>query len=156
MKPGTYETRSAEETMMFGYQLGRQVLKDGDTVLFYGDLGVGKTTCIKGIVQAFGGNPHEVVSPTFIIVNIYETRIPIYHIDLYRLQSLDDIFHAGVFDLFEKPGIRLVEWAERVHDIHRPRCIHVSMDFLQGEKRAIHWNFDSHAPEQYTNTTHTP
>jgi tRNA threonylcarbamoyladenosine biosynthesis protein TsaE len=110
-------SKSPEETQEFGKKIG-SVLKDKDIVLFYGELGSGKTQLIKGICSALG--VLEVVnSPTFIIVNEYisSNNINIYHFDLYRLKSTDEVIEIGLNDYLQNRGIILVEWPELIEDI---------------------------------------
>lgn len=79
-----------------------------------GTLGSGKTTFVKGFVQALSDASDIATSPTFVIMHIYETRIPVYHVDMYRINA-DDLFATGIFDLM-KNGITLVEWCERARE----------------------------------------
>ena len=114
-----YRTGNAEETEALGEALGR-LLKPGDLVLLYGDLGAGKTTFVKGLARGLGV-PEEtyVVSPSFALINEYEGRVPLYHVDLYRL-SPEEVEDLGLWELLPR-GIMVVEWAERLEGAPPPR-----------------------------------
>ena len=87
-------SNSEEETMLCARHLASQ-LKAGDIVFLQGDLGAGKTTFVKGLAQAFKVSSKKVTSPTFVLMNYYKGRIPIYHFDLYRLEKPQGNGHAG-------------------------------------------------------------
>lgn len=94
---------------------GRQLaesLRPGDVVLLYGDLGAGKTAFTRGIAQGLGIDPADVSSPTFTLIQEYRGRLPLYHVDLYRLEEreVDDL---GLEELVLGDGIVVIEWAER-------------------------------------------
>lgn len=104
-------TQSAAETIELGRALARR-LKSGDVVAFFGELGSGKTTMIKGIAAGLGVT-ETVRSPSFVIVTEYRGRVPVYHIDLYRLEGLSALDGVGLEDYLGGDGVCLVEWAER-------------------------------------------
>lgn len=125
---------SPEETAEAGHRLGR-ILKAGSTVCLYGRLGAGKTTFVKGIGRALGVPERDITSASFTIVAEYETRPPFYHIDLYRLDSHEDVESAGVYDFIGGEGISVVEWAEK---LEAPEgCIKVTLNILQNDSREI-------------------
>lgn len=107
-------TKSPEETINFGKDLAKK-LKDGDIVALYGDLGSGKTQIVKGICYGLGVK-ETVNSPTFIIVNEYASAsdIDIYHLDLYRMNSEEDVINIGFDDYMKNRGILLIEWPEHI------------------------------------------
>jgi len=88
------------------------------TLLFYGDMGVGKTTLIKALIKALGSND-EVSSPTFSIVNEYETNDNqfIYHFDLYRIKEVEELYNLGIEDYLFSNNWSIIEWPEKVEDI---------------------------------------
>ena len=87
------------------------------TVLFYGDMGVGKTTLIKTIVKALGSDD-EVRSPTFSIVNEYQLQeIKIYHFDLYRINDIEEAYNFGIEDYLDSEHWKLIEWPEKIESI---------------------------------------
>lgn len=87
----------------------------GDVVALDGPLGAGKTTLVRALVAELGGDPAEVASPTFTLLNRYDARLPVVHVDAYRLQGAAGLAGLG-FDELAEEGIGIVEWAERVVD----------------------------------------
>ncbi len=110
-----FSTHSHEESLVLGGYLG-QWLKAGDIVLLFGDLGSGKTTLTQGLCRGLGLPPNEYVrSPSFTLINEYQGAIPIYHIDLYRLDTIQEIEALGLEEiLFAGNGVSIVEWAEKL------------------------------------------
>jgi tRNA threonylcarbamoyladenosine biosynthesis protein TsaE len=105
---------SPEETRAIGERLG-SVLAAGDVVLLYGDLGAGKTALVQGLAVGLGvPRERRVASPTFTIVNEHAGRVPLYHVDLYRLEALAEMEEIGLPEYLEGPGVAVVEWAERL------------------------------------------
>ena len=112
MESRIFHTRSEEETITLGRQLGRELA--GGVVLLIGNLGAGKTTLAKGIAEGRNGTPpEEVSSPTFTLIHQYGEKAPVYHIDLYRLDEAREVENLGLEDLFASPSLVLLEWAER-------------------------------------------
>ena len=108
-------TASPAETIAFAEQLGKQ-LHAGDVIAYFGDLGAGKTALTRGIAQGLGVTD-LVTSPTYTIVNEYLTGcIPLFHFDMYRLGSSDELFDIGWDDYLARGGVCAVEWSERVSD----------------------------------------
>ncbi len=106
---------SEQETEAIGAALVQR-LGPGSIVAFTGDLGAGKTAFVRGMAQGLGIT-QRVTSPTFTIVNEYEGgRLPLFHFDMYRLSSSDDLFDIGWEDFLLRGGICAVEWSERVAD----------------------------------------
>jgi tRNA threonylcarbamoyladenosine biosynthesis protein TsaE len=106
-------TNSAEETTRWGREFAVR-LKPPVLVLLSGDLGSGKTTLTKGIVSGLGAaNEEEVTSPTFTLVHVYGSAKKVYHADLYRIESFHDFETLGLEDLFDQPGVVILEWSER-------------------------------------------
>jgi tRNA threonylcarbamoyladenosine biosynthesis protein TsaE len=108
-------TASAEETVALGERLGR-VATAGDLVCLWGDLGAGKTQVAKGIARGLG-IADTVNSPTFILMNEYAGRLPLFHVDLYRLADAADALAGGVVDDRQTDGLTVVEWPERMGDV---------------------------------------
>ena len=110
-----YVTNSEEETEALGARLAEQ-LGPGAVVAFMGDLGAGKTAFTRGLARGLG-IPDRVTSPTFTIVNEYEGgRLPLFHFDMYRLASSDELFDIGWEDYLARGGVCAVEWSENVSD----------------------------------------
>jgi tRNA threonylcarbamoyladenosine biosynthesis protein TsaE len=134
-------TQSPAETAAIGEALAG-CLRDGDVVLLHGDLGAGKTTLAKGIASALGVED-VVSSPSFSLVNEYDTRLAaavtrLYHLDLYRLRSEDDLASIG-FDDFMAPadGIALVEWPERASTALPERFLLVEIETVRAGSRRL-------------------
>jgi tRNA threonylcarbamoyladenosine biosynthesis protein TsaE len=132
---GTFRTYSAEETVRLGIILG-QMLTPGDAVALIGDLGAGKTTLAKGIACGAGVEDQgEVTSPTFVLVNEYQGRFPVYHADLYRLQEKAEVEDLGWEEFVFGEGISLMEWAEKIPGILPEDRIEVRIIWLGEEDR---------------------
>lgn len=107
-------THSEQETEQLGEQLAKQ-LKPGTVIAYEGDLGAGKTAFTRGLARGLGIT-ERVTSPTYTIVNEYPGKIPLFHFDMYRLSSSEELFDIGWEDYLERGGILAVEWSERVAD----------------------------------------
>jgi len=108
----TYISPSPEQTQDLGEACGRSA-HPGDVIALSGDLGAGKTQWVKGLARGleFHGRVH---SPTFALVNVYEGgRLPVFHLDLYRLETSDQILAAGLEEYLRPSGVTVIEWAER-------------------------------------------
>ncbi|HIJ60719.1 MAG TPA: tRNA (adenosine(37)-N6)-threonylcarbamoyltransferase complex ATPase subunit type 1 TsaE [Nitrospirae bacterium] len=115
----TILSNSVSETMSIGFKIGK-ILKNKRLpviALLYGDIGAGKTTLIKGIGKAFDIDEREIGSASFVIVSVYETVPPLFHIDLYRLNDGADIDDMGLWDYLSVDSICVIEWAERLGNI---------------------------------------
>ena len=127
----TYLSNSPEETETLGARLA-QALGPGAVVAFTGDLGAGKTAFVRGMARGLG-IPDRVTSPTFTIVNEYGAgRLPLFHFDLYRLSSADELFDIGWEDYLARGGVCAVEWSENVSDALEEGCLRV--DIRRGER----------------------
>ena len=107
-------SHSTEETEHFGETLAA-ALRPGDVLAYTGSLGMGKTAFTRGLARGLGCRG-RVTSPTFTIVNEYEGDIPLFHFDLYRLGSSDELFDIGWEDYLARGGVCAVEWSERAED----------------------------------------
>lgn len=126
-----YLCRSEAETEALGARLAA-VLSPGDVVAYRGGLGMGKTAFTRGLARGLGYSG-RVTSPTFTIVNEYEGgRLPLFHFDMYRLGSSDELFDIGWEDYLARGGVCAVEWSEIVRDALEPGCIRV--DLRRGER----------------------
>ena len=130
-------THSADETQALGQRLAKRLLP-GDVIAYFGDLGAGKTALTRGIAQGLGVTD-LVTSPTYTIVNEDLTgRIPLFHFDMYRLGSSDELFDIGWEDYLARGGVCAVEWSENVEDALRD-AIHITIekDPLEPDTRRI-------------------
>ena len=121
-----FVTHSREQTEALGARLA-DALDGGRVVAFTGDLGAGKTAFVSGMARALGVE-ERVTSPTFTIVNEYEGgRLPLFHFDMYRLGSADELFHIGWEDYLARGGVCAVEWSENVAEAIEPDAVRVSI-----------------------------
>ena len=108
-----YETNSPEETERVGEALGR-IVRPGTVIAYQGDLGAGKTAFTRGVARGLG-YAEPVTSPTYTIVNEYlGGRLPLFHFDMYRLRSAEDLWDIGWEDYLDRGGVCCVEWSENV------------------------------------------
>jgi tRNA threonylcarbamoyladenosine biosynthesis protein TsaE len=128
-------SNSEEETINFGKKLGT-LLKPGDLILLYGDLGSGKTTFVKGLAESLEVNPDlYITSPSFSLINVYEGKYTIYHVDLYRLDILE-VEDLGLWEYLNE-GVVVIEWADRLKMTLKDDYIEVFFEFLDYLKRKI-------------------
>ncbi len=95
-----------------GQAIGR-ALAGGETLALSGQLGAGKTALVRGIAQGLGADPADVSSPTFVLIHEYRGRLPLAHVDLYRLNNLRELESTGLAEYFAGPTVMAIEWAER-------------------------------------------
>ena len=131
----TVRTASVEETVALGERLGRAAAP-GDLLCLWGDLGAGKTQLVKGIARGLGIGD-TVNSPTFILMNEYAGRLPLFHVDLYRLADAADALAGGVIDDRQIDGVTVVEWPDRMGDILPVGRLDVRIDGSGDEVREI-------------------
>lgn len=130
-------TESPAETQTLGEKLGN-TLKPGDVIALIGDLGTGKTCITQGIARGVGIASDEIVSsPSYILINEYKGKIPIYHIDLYRLENVAEIADLGLGEYIESDGICIIEWAERMAEGLPNTCIRIYITWEDENTRSI-------------------
>ena len=110
----TFFTHSADEPTALGYKIGKK-LKKGDIIAMQGTLAAGKTTITKGIAQALDIS-EEITSPTFCLISEYYGKMPLYHMDVYRLDGTEDFINLGVNDMLYGDGVCIIEWSEKIMD----------------------------------------
>ena len=103
-------SHSTAETEDFAEKFA-QKLSSGDVIALFGGLGMGKTAFVRGLARGLSVTS-EVSSPTFALVHEYDGKIPVYHFDMYRINSLEDLFSTGFFDYLDSSGIMVIEWSE--------------------------------------------
>ena len=131
----TFPTNSPAETEALGAALGR-VLMPGTVIAYRGDLGAGKTAFTRGLARGLG-YADPVTSPTYTIVNEYlGGRLPLFHFDMYRLRSSDDLWDIGWEDYLDRGGVCAVEWSENVEDALED-ALTVTIEKLGEESRRI-------------------
>jgi len=129
-------TEGPEETVRLGEELAH-MLRPGDVVALVGELGSGKTTLVKGIAQGlFVKEP--VISPSFLLARSYRGRMPLHHLDAYRVNSPEELVEVGLLELLPpEEGITVVEWADRVAELIPPGSLWVHLEHLDGDRRKL-------------------
>jgi tRNA threonylcarbamoyladenosine biosynthesis protein TsaE len=130
-KEGTYSSfldlPDLAATTAFGRRLGG-LLFPGAVVALIGPLGAGKTHLVRAVAEGLGiTNPRSVSSPTFVLIQEYQARLPIYHFDAYRLRGVGEFSDLGVHEYFEGTGVCLVEWADRVEACLPPEHLRITL-----------------------------
>ena len=128
-------TNSAAETERFAEDLAKQ-LKPNDVIAFFGGLGMGKTTFVRGLARALGC-ADEVSSPTFSLVHEYRSTPKLYHFDVYRVTSFDDLYSTGFFDYLESGAVLAIEWSENIEGALPEGTIQVRFERLGETQRRI-------------------
>jgi len=132
-------THSAEQTKKLALSLAKK-LKGGDIVALYGDLGSGKTTFVQGLVKGFGIRD-TVRSPTFVFIRFYGKKLKIVHIDLYRINSLDELEDLGLEEFWGgKDTICLIEWPERMENALPKGALKIGFSYISESERRISGN----------------
>lgn len=133
-----YRCHSECETIALGHDIGKN-LPDHKIVCFFGDLGVGKTTLIKGLAASIANiSPEKINSPTFVYLNIYSGAKSVYHFDLYRLRDEEEFLSRG-FDEFLYAGAACcIEWSEKISSLLPSKdCIRIEMEYMNESERLI-------------------
>ncbi|MHB0976440.1 MAG: tRNA (adenosine(37)-N6)-threonylcarbamoyltransferase complex ATPase subunit type 1 TsaE [Candidatus Aquicultorales bacterium] len=128
-------TRSVEETRALAKELAGY-LQPGDVVSLTGDLGAGKTAFVQGLAEGLGVK-ERVTSPTFTIIKEYSGRLPLYHFDVYRLESAAELVDLGFEEYFFGEGVSVVEWGDRVRSLFPPDYLELSFEHAGPEKRTV-------------------
>jgi tRNA threonylcarbamoyladenosine biosynthesis protein TsaE len=129
------ETANREETIQLGEKLGR-ACRGGEVFALRGGLAAGKTTLTKGIAQGLSIE-EDITSPTFTLINEYQGRLRLYHIDAYRLSGSAEFEAMGGEEFFYGKGVCVVEWSERLESILPKSAIVIDIEGVSGEKRSI-------------------
>ena len=134
----TLESKTAEETLALGEAMGRQI-SQGLAMALKGDLGAGKTTFVKGLAKGLGvSEDYYITSPTFTIINEYPASpLTLYHLDLYRLSSADELDYIGFDDIVDDNHVIVVEWPDILKDISFPFDIEIRFEFDESYNRRI-------------------
>lgn len=107
-------TLTAEDTIQLGIDIGKKI-KKGDIIALKGNLAAGKTTITKGIALALDIDD-EITSPTYTLISEYPGKIPLYHMDMYRIDSIEEFEMLGVDELLFGNGVSVIEWSERIEE----------------------------------------
>lgn len=129
-------TEGPEETVALGVELARG-LQEGDVVALAGELGVGKTTLVQGIARGLFVT-ENVSSASFVLARTYRGKIPLHHLDAYRIESPQELFEVGL-DRYLPPeeGVTVVEWADKIRAFIPRGALWVTIEFLDGDRRRI-------------------
>ena len=129
-------SHNESETAQIAYHFA-QTLKVGDVVALYGTLGVGKTAFCRGIIQSLTSNETDVPSPTFTLLQTYDTPLyPVYHFDMYRLKTPEEAYEIGIEDAFYD-GVSLIEWPEKLGYLLPQHHKKVTIEILPDNTREI-------------------
>lgn len=130
------ESNSEDETERLGHRIA-QTLQAGDVVSLNGELGAGKTRLVRAIVTALDGQDAQVNSPTFVIVQQYSVRLPVYHVDAYRLADADEFLALGGDEILAGEGVCFIEWAERIAEILPADHLRITITATSPEDRRL-------------------
>jgi tRNA threonylcarbamoyladenosine biosynthesis protein TsaE len=139
----TIDLTSEDDTTRLGGAIARLV-RPGVVIGLVGPLGAGKTRLARAIAESLGVNPAAISSPTFVLINEYLGRMPIYHADVYRLRDQAAFLDLGITDYWSGEGLVLVEWADRVHNVMPADSWWAHLDPTGPVARRAHFKFPSH------------
>ena len=145
-----YRTKTVEDTINFGKALGR-LLNPGDILALQGALAAGKTQLTKGIAQGLDIS-EAVTSPTFTIISEYYGRLPLYHMDVYRLSSSEDFLDLGVEDMLYGQGVCIIEWSEKIMSELPASTILIHIEPEEDSSRTItisNWSYPTDSLTDY-------
>ena len=131
----TFTAKNEEETIALGEKIG-ELLSKGDIIAMEGTLGAGKTTITKGIAKALGV-ADNITSPTFCLISEYSGKMPLYHMDVYRLDGVEDFQGLGVDDMLYGDGVSIIEWSEKVRSELPKRTITLRLEPQSDGSRLI-------------------
>ncbi len=133
-----FTSYNPEQTQLLGSYLGKLAQK-ADVLLLTGELGTGKTCLVQGLARGLDVDEYA-FSPSFVILRQYHGRLPLYHVDLYRLDSLDEIAGLGLEDYFYGDGVCVIEWAEKAQQLLPPDSLFISLKYVRASPtgRSIH------------------
>lgn len=146
MASWSFSTRSARQTMSWGSRLGR-LLKGGEIIALIGELGAGKTCFVRGVANGLEvGKEAWIRSPSFTLINEYQGRLPVYHIDLYRVEGRAQLEGLNLREYLYADGASLIEWFEHLPAGEVDEYLEVRIAYVNGAKREL--TFTSHG-ERY-------
>jgi len=133
-----YASNSPSDTQTLGEKIGAS-LRGGSIIALMGELGCGKTLLTRGISAGLGVPLRQVNSPTFVLVNEYKGRLPVFHMDLYRLGDAADVVDIGLLDYLARAesGVIIIEWAEKILDMLPAKQLRIEFEILSARKRNI-------------------
>ena len=136
------ESRSVKQTEQIAAEFARS-LQGGECIALCGEMGAGKTHFVRGLLAGLGGDPNSVSSPTFVLLNVYDSgRLRVFHLDAYRVGGADDFEAIGFTELLEQNGVVVVEWPERVERILPDNRIDIRLESTGIKQRRL--TFENH------------
>lgn len=129
-------SKSPAKTKVLGEKLGQR-LKKGDVIALIGELGAGKTCFTQGLMKGLDVQKKSVTSPTFIIMNVYKGRVPVYHFDVYRINNISEIVDLGYEEYFYGNGVTIIEWADKIKELLPKEVIKVRLKIAGEKERRI-------------------
>lgn len=129
-------SKSPDETMKLGKKLATR-LKPGSIVCLHGELGSGKTTLVKGLAEGLKLKQQKVKSPSFVLMNVYEGKLPLYHFDFYRLENLREIEEIGYEEFLYGNGISAIEWADKLQELYPKECLKIELSHASANERRL-------------------
>ena len=148
-------SNSAEDTINIGKKIGTSLTK-GTVIAFKGTLAAGKTTLTKGIAESLEID-EVITSPTFTLVSEYEGKIPLYHFDVYRLDTVEDFLNIGSEEMMYGDGVCAIEWSEKIESALPKDAIIIEIEILTPETRKItikNWLYDKNIFSEFTKWKH--
>lgn len=133
--PIVFVSHSPQATQLLGQKLG-ELAFPGDVLLLVGNLGAGKTCLVQGLAWGLGIKDY-VSSPSFVLLRQYRGRLPLYHIDFYRLEQLAEVADLGLDDYFYGDGVSVIEWADRAMELLPPEHLLLEISFVSARKRRL-------------------
>jgi tRNA threonylcarbamoyladenosine biosynthesis protein TsaE len=132
-----FTSSAPEETRALGEDLGRR-LRGGAIVALFGELGSGKTCLVQGIASGLGVDPSVTVnSPSYVLINEYPGRIPLFHFDLYRVRNRLEVYDLGWDDYLDRGGVIAIEWAEKMNDLLPEKHVRIDLEITGRATRNI-------------------
>ena len=133
-----FQSNSPAATLSLGKMIGER-LREGSIIALTGELGCGKTLLTRGICAGLGVSQRQVNSPTFVLVNEYRGRLPVFHMDMYQLGAATDAVEFGFFDYLarSRSGVMIIEWAEKITGVLPDDCLKIKFDIVSARKRRL-------------------
>lgn len=130
-----YHTKNARETSKLGEKVGK-LLRPGDIIALYGDMGYGKTVFVKGLAKGLGVTD-MITSPTYALVHEHEGRLKLYHFDMFNIHSYDSLYSTGFFDLSETDAVTVIEWSQNIDPFLQHAALKVQFEMSGAGERII-------------------
>ncbi len=134
MRSATFLTTSEEETVSLGSRLG-SLCEAGDVLLFYGELGAGKTRLITGVASGLNVSEYT-FSPSFVLVREYHGRLVLYHMDFYRMETVEEVADLGIDDYLYGDGVCAVEWAQRAFGLLPDKHLRIELQYVPNAEQS--------------------